>query len=313
MTMLYRIWSRTGKHVAACWCDAKAGFWDDAMRGSSPLLALRRLVAYELTQHENQEACTVLFDVESFHDSVSLSLVARAGLKLAYTLVPFCLALLTYAGVRFLFAGCSGLSEGTVSSNGVAAGCAQGHAARLALHDILQKSHELHPSITTAQWVDDLAQRTQAPPSEVVNKAVEAALQLVRDLQEDKLAVASQSVVIATTLSIAKQVVSTRARHDIHIQEASQAKDLGLDVSSAGMPMRRTMAKRWAKAGRRTRRCARFGKWTSKQASARLWRMGAWGAESSCDAGCGSAADMESSRRERELLRQHSAEVEAGV
>ena len=29
-------------------------------------------------------------------------------------------------------------------------------------------------------------------------------------------------------------------------------------------------------AGRRTRRCASFGKWTSKQASARLWRTGAW-------------------------------------
>ena len=63
---------------------------DDAVRGSSPLQsALRRLVADELTQHtENQEACTVLFDVESFYDSISLSLVARAGLKLAYSL--FC-------------------------------------------------------------------------------------------------------------------------------------------------------------------------------------------------------------------------------
>ena len=77
LTMLYSIWSRTRKHFAAEWCDAKAGFWDDAVRGSSPLeAALRRLVADELTQHtENQEACIVLFDVESFYDSISLSLV----------------------------------------------------------------------------------------------------------------------------------------------------------------------------------------------------------------------------------------------
>ena len=130
----------------------------------------------------------------------------------------------------------------------MAAGCAQGNdAARLALYDILQKSHELHPSTTTAQWVDDLAQRTQAPPSEVVSKAVEAALQLVQDLQGNKLAVASKSLVIATTPLIAKQVGSSLARHDIHIQEASQARDLGLDVSSARKPMRRTMAKRWTK------------------------------------------------------------------
>ena len=148
------------------------------MRGSSPLqAALRRLVADELTQHtENQGARTVLFDVESFYDSISLSLVARAGLQLAYSLILLGLAL------RFLTAGCSGFSEGIVISNGVAAGCAQGnHAARLALYVILQKSHELHPSTTTAQWVDDLAQRTQALPSEVVNKTVEAALQLVQD------------------------------------------------------------------------------------------------------------------------------------
>ena len=52
--------------------------------------ALRRLVDDELTQHtENQEACTVSFDVESFCDSISPSLVARAGLKLAYPVVPW--------------------------------------------------------------------------------------------------------------------------------------------------------------------------------------------------------------------------------
>ena len=49
----------------------------------------------------------------------------------------------------------------------------------------------------------------------------------------------------------------------------------------ARKPMRRSMAKRWAKAGRRTRRCARFGKWISKQATARLWRTGAW-AQKAC-------------------------------
>ena len=52
-----------------------------------------------------------------------------------------------------------------------------------------------------------------------------------------------KSVVIATTPSIAKQVVATFARHDVHVQVADQAKDLGLDVPLARRPMRRTMAK----------------------------------------------------------------------
>ena len=201
----------------------------------------------------------MLFHVESFYDSISLSLVARAGLKLAYFPVLLGLALLTYAGVRFITAGCSGSFQCNRHQQWCGSGLRSGQ-----FYGILQKSHEVvHPSTTTAQWVDDLAQRTQAPPSEVVNKTVEAALQLVRDLQEDKLAVASESVVIA----------------------ASQAKGLGLDVSSARKPMSRTMAKRWVKAGRRTRRCAKFGKWTSTQASARPWRTGAWAQKA-----CGTAA-----------------------
>ena len=50
---------------AFCSCDAKAGFWNDAVQGSPPLQAvLCRLVADDLTQHtDNQEACIVLFDV----------------------------------------------------------------------------------------------------------------------------------------------------------------------------------------------------------------------------------------------------------
>ena len=59
-------------------------------------------------------------------------------------------------------------------------------------------------------------------------------------------------------------------------RKPAKTRILGLDVSSARNSMRRTRAKRWVKAGRRTRRCAKFGKWTSKQASARLWRTGAW-------------------------------------
>ena len=89
----------------------------------------------------------------------------------------------------------------------------------------------------------------------------------MRDLQEDKLAVVSKSVVIATTPSIARQVASSLARHDTHIQEANQAKDLDLCVQCN----KTNMAKRWANAGRQMRRLTRGpAKWTSKHASARL-------------------------------------------
>ena len=282
LTMLHRIWSCSRKHFAAEWCNAKAGFWDDAVRGSSPLQAsLRRLVADELTQHiENQEACTVLFDAESFYESISLSLVARA--------VLLGMALLTYAGVRFLTAGCSGFIERIVISNGVAAGCAQrNHAARLVLYDILQKSHELHPSTSTAQWVDDLTQRTQSPPSE----------ELVRDLQEDKLAVASKSEVIATTPNRLCQLLPDMTK--------TSRKPVKPRIWGWVCPVQESQC---------VEPCPSDGprKWTSKQASARLWRTGAWAQKAYGTAAVGRRR-RGSSRRERELLKQHDAEVEAGV
>ena len=81
----------------------------------------------------------------------------------------------------------------------------------------------------------------------------------------------------ATTSVITKQVVSSLARHDIHIQEASQAKGswswmCQVQESRCVVPWPRDGPRQ----GRRMRRCARFGKWTSKQATARLWRTGAW-------------------------------------
>ena len=52
-------------------CDARAGFWDDAVKGRSPLQAsLRWLLADKILQHtENQEAYKVVFGVESCCDS----------------------------------------------------------------------------------------------------------------------------------------------------------------------------------------------------------------------------------------------------
>ena len=67
----------------------------------------------------------------------------------------------------------------------------------------------------------------------------------------------------------------------------------------ARKPIRRTMAKRWAKAGRRTRRCARFVRWTSRQASARTWRTGAYGTD---QAGEDQNSRSSSMRRTRQVF-----------
>ena len=275
------------------------------MRGSSPLqAALRRLVADELTQHtENQEACTVLFDVESFYDSISLSLVARAGLKLAYILPSPPSPLFYWVWHYSLVHGFVSQPQGAVVS-------------AKELSSAMGWQRDALRAITLQGWRSTTSCRSRTsctrPPrlrngwtiwhsarklrrAEVVSKAVEAALQLVQDLQGNKLAVASKSVVIATTSLIAKQVVSSLARHDIHIQEASQAriwvgcvKRKKADASYHGQEM------------------GQGGKTNEKV----CWRTGVGRRKLMVQ---WARRHRGSSKRERELLKQHNAEVEAGV
>ena len=47
--MIYRIWGATRRNLVAEWSEEKAGFWDDAIKGSSALrAALARLLKDEL-------------------------------------------------------------------------------------------------------------------------------------------------------------------------------------------------------------------------------------------------------------------------
>ena len=98
--------------------------------------------------------------------------------------------------------------------------------------------HKCHPITRTPPWVEDLGQRTRALPSEVVEKAVRAA-------EEQRLAEASKSVVPGAKHDIAAQVVAQLARQDIHI-----------------------LCTLTGPTDRRRRRCAKFGGWTTRAASA---------------------------------------------
>ena len=160
------------------------------------------------------------------------------------------------------------------------------------------------PSTTTAQCVDDLSQRTQSPPSEVVNKAVEAALQLVQDLQEDRLAVAAKSVVTSRSCQLF-------AEHDKHIQGADQRIWVWMCLaqeSQGVVPWPRDGPRlgnvredtRHSASGLRDRPVHVYGEWElgrSKLMGRRLWERRRHG----------------SSRQDREQRKQLYVEGEAGV
>ena len=136
--------------------------------------------------------------------------------------------------------------------------------------------------------MDDLAQRTQAPPSEVVNKAVEAALQ-------------------------PKQVLSSLARHG-HTHPGSQSsqgsgsgcvKCKKADTSYHGQEM----GQGW-KTNEKMCEVRQVGLEASYRAAL---EDGGLGAESLWYRGDGCAAFMGQARRGQERLKLHNAEVEAGA
>ena len=56
------------------WDDKRAGFWDDAVKGSSPLrAAILRSLRVEVSALLGLEAVGILWDVSAFFDSISMA------------------------------------------------------------------------------------------------------------------------------------------------------------------------------------------------------------------------------------------------
>ena len=69
--MLYRLAMRLRKTMAATWEEKFAAFWDDAIRGSSPLrAAVLRSLRVEVSKILGFEAIGILWDISAFYDSI---------------------------------------------------------------------------------------------------------------------------------------------------------------------------------------------------------------------------------------------------
>ena len=85
MTMIYRIWSQARKCHSQEWCSTRAGHWDDAVRGSSPLrCVLRRLIDDEAAVALGDFTAGIYWDVEKFYDSISLRLLFERAADLHF-------------------------------------------------------------------------------------------------------------------------------------------------------------------------------------------------------------------------------------
>ncbi len=80
--MLYRLAMRLRKTMVASWDDSFAGFWDDAIRGSSPLrAAILRSLRVEASKILGLDAIGILWDLSAFFDLIDLAILIPLALE----------------------------------------------------------------------------------------------------------------------------------------------------------------------------------------------------------------------------------------
>ena len=139
-----RLWSLLRNEIPREGLDGRAGFWDEAIRGSSALRAA-------VSRHFMDESCdalgvshlSILFDVEEFYDSLDVGLCIDRCLDLGYSPTIIGLSALTYLGPRLL-RDRSSVSAPIDPSLNIAAGCRSAkNAAAAFLYPTLERIHNV--------------------------------------------------------------------------------------------------------------------------------------------------------------------------
>eukprot|EP00959_Pyramimonas_sp_CCMP1952_P153887 3219424-Pyramimonas_sp.AAC.1 len=79
----YRVYARMRGGMIDDWNRQQTDFWDCAVRGSSALQsALLRALCFEVAGNQSFESLAVHWDMESFFDSVVVSMLVQLALKL---------------------------------------------------------------------------------------------------------------------------------------------------------------------------------------------------------------------------------------
>ena len=97
--MLYRLALRLRKALVSEWDDKHAGFWDDAVKGSSPLrAAILRSLRVEVSTLLGLEAVGILWDISAFFDSISIAILIPLALEQGFNPWLLGMAIRTHLG-----------------------------------------------------------------------------------------------------------------------------------------------------------------------------------------------------------------------
>jgi hypothetical protein len=274
----------------AKWEEAKAGFWNAAVKGSEALrTAIGRAVKNEVCVELNKPAVQICWDMEKFYDTIEPGLVAKEGRKLGYPIKELYIGILIHRSSRILRAK-GGISRYITPGCSILAGCMQSTAwARVVLYDLLEAAHYRF-ALSIQSWVDDLIQRShgmhngQGQRQQVIEASIGAGSRIAKGMALKGCKVSgSKSVILATDPELASLVQAGISKEaGILLPIVQMARDLGID---SGFSKRRrilTACSRVKKSSAKLKKLLQLSKITTKARI--LFRTGvvphiAWGQE----------------------------------
>ena len=230
-----------------------------------------------------------LWDVEKFYDSFSLMVLLekattdiQASQGGQYTFDPRLLyhCVLTYLAGRVLSAGgCFG--EPLRPTASILQGCQQANnMAKMVLHGLLERWHAEYRPSTLSQYVDDLAQRTLGTAAYVIKHFPAGAAAIKQGLSSLAFELSPKSALLSSRPAVGSALARELAARHITLQQATSARDLGIDNTAGARRSTCTMRKRFADTSRRfkkTRALAKKGARIAHLARVSCLAKAAWG------------------------------------
>ena len=234
--MLYRLLMRLKKAFLADWDDKFAGFWDDAVKGSSPLrAAILRSLRVEVAKILGYEAIGLLWDISAFFDEVDIALLIPLALSRGFCPWTLGLAVKVHMGPRAFKEGKYISSWFESSGCSILAGCVTSVSlTRALLYDVLDDMHRSCSPITLRTWVDDCFQLHTGPKDFVINHAFVAAQRFAQLISNKGLKISGKSTITASSQEIADELQAKLATCGLVLKSEASAKDLGVDFAGGG-------------------------------------------------------------------------------
>ena len=231
--MLYRLIMRLKKMLLAEWDEKFAGFWDDAVKGSSPLrAAILRSLRVEVAKNLGYEAIGLLWDISAFFDEVDIALLIPLALSRGFCPWTLGLAVKVHMGPRAFKEG-KYISPWMESSGcSILAGCVTSVSlTRALLYDVLDDMHRSCSRITLRTWVDDCFQLHTGPRDFVLEHAYAAALRFAHLIADKGLKISGKSTITASSQDIADDLQGKLATCGLVLKSEASAKDLVVDFA----------------------------------------------------------------------------------